>query len=244
VAAVGDLHSSRFSTGAATRLFADMQAVADVIVLCGDLTDYGLVDEGRLLARDLAAVRVPVVSVLGNHDYESSQEGELREILRAAGVIVLDGDSCELLGVGFAGVKGFCGGFGRRTLGSWGESIVKQFVQEAMSEALKLETALARLRSAARMVVLHYAPIVDTVRGEPEDIFPFLGTSRLEDPINRYNVAAVVHGHAHRGAPEGRTTSNVPVYNVSLPLLQRLTPAQPFKVIELPATDDTSGLPR
>jgi Icc-related predicted phosphoesterase len=173
------------------------------------------------------------VAVLGNHDYESSQQHELRDIFRAAGVFVLDGDSCEVYGVGFAGVKGFCGGFGRRTLGSWGEPIIKQFVQEAMNEALKLETALARLRTSARIAVLHYAPIAETVQGESEDIYPFLGTSRLEEPLNRYRVTAAVHGHAHRGTPEGRTTSGVPVYNVSLPLLERLTPERPFRLIEV-----------
>jgi Icc-related predicted phosphoesterase len=233
IAAAGDLHIGRYSPGVRQRLFTDVNSAADVFVLCGDLTDYGLADEARSLAHELAQVRIPIIAVLGNHDYESAQEGDVRDILRAAGVVVLDGDSCEVHGVGFAGVKGFCGGFGRRTLGSWGEPIVKQFVQEAVNEALKLETALARLRTPARVAVLHYAPIAQTVQGESEDIYPFLGTSRLEEPLNRYPVSAVFHGHAHRGAHEGQTSGGVPVYNVSLPLLERLTPERPFKIIEI-----------
>ena len=146
------------------------------------------------------------------------------------GVTVLDGDACDVLGVGVAGVKGFCGGFGARALGAWGEAMIKQFVQEAIGEALKLETALARVSSPHRIAMLHYAPVASTVEGEPLEIYPFLGSSRLEEPLGRYPVAAVFHGHAHHGQPEGRTSHGVPVYNVSLPLLRRVQPEQPFRV--------------
>ena len=149
---------------------------------------------------------------------------------------MLDGDAHEVNGVGFAGVKGFGGGFGPRALGPWGEDTFKRFVHEAVEEALKLEAALARLRTRSRVAVLHYAPVRETVEGEPLEIYPFLGSSRLEEPINRYEVSAVVHGHAHRGQPEGRTATGVPVYNVSLPLMKSLTPEQPFKLLELPVT--------
>jgi Icc-related predicted phosphoesterase len=150
-------------------------------------------------------------------------------------------------GVGFAGIKGFAGGFGRGALGPWGETIIKQFVHEAIAEALKLESALARLRTHRRVAVLHYAPIRGTVEGEPPEIFPYLGSSRLEEPINRYRVSAVFHGHAHRGAPEGRTATGVPVYNVAMPLLARVNPDRPpFLIVELPldaAAQEPVGAP-
>ncbi len=204
VAAIGDLHCGKASQGAFQALFARAVELADVLVLCGDLTDYGLPEEAQVLAKEMAgAAKLPMVGVLGNHDFESGRQDEVRKILTDAGVTLLDGESCEIQGVGFAGVKGFAGGFGRGTLGAWGERAVKQFVQEAQDEALKLESALARLRTPSRIAVLHYAPIQATVEGEPPVIFPFLGCGRLEEPLSRYPVQAVVHGHAHNGSPEG-----------------------------------------
>jgi Icc-related predicted phosphoesterase len=234
IAALGDLHHAKSLATPDTRFLSQLSDAADVLVLCGDLTDTGLPDEAHELAQALSqTVRIPIVGVLGNHDYESGQEAEVRRILTEAGVTLLDGEACEIRGIGFAGVKGFAGGFGRGTLGPWGETIVKAFVQEAVNEALKLETALARLRTPHKIAVLHYAPIAATAEGEPREIFPFLGCSRLEDPINRYPVSAVFHGHAHHGAAEGRTSNGSPVYNVSLPLLQSLQPNQPFRVTSL-----------
>ena len=239
VAAVGDIHCTKASQGAFQPLFSQIAEAADVLVLCGDLTDYGLPEEAHVLARELTAAKVPVVAVLGNHDFESGKQDEVKQTLYDAGVAVLDGDSSEIHGVGFAGVKGFAGGFGRRALGPWGEEIIKRFVHEAIDEALKLESALARLRTPQRVAVLHYSPIQATVEGEPPEIYPFLGCSRLEEPLIRYPVSAVFHGHAHHGTPEGKTTSgDIPVFNVSLPLLRRSHPDQPpFRVIEIPKTD-------
>ena len=237
IAAVGDLHFGRTSPGTLQKLFAEITVAADVLLLPGDLTDYGLPEEARALAREIGqTAKIPVVSVLGNHDYESGHAADVAEILRDAGIIVLDGDTCEVHGIGIAGVKGFCGGFGKHTLGSWGEPVIKAFVQEGMTEVLKLETALARLRTETRIALLHYSPVQDTVIGEPEPIFPFLGSSRLEEPINRLNATMVFHGHAHRGQPEGRTSSGIPVYNVSYPLLHRMTPDRPYRIIEVPGT--------
>jgi Icc-related predicted phosphoesterase len=234
LAATADLHFGRYSPGGYQKLFAEVATLADVLLIVGDLTDYGLPDEAKALARELAqAVKIPIVAVLGNHDHESGQAGEITEILREAGVIVLDGDSCEILGVGFAGVKGFCGGFGPHALGAWGEPIIKSYVQEGLGEVLKLETALARLRTPTKIALVHYAIVKDTVAGEPEEIYPFLGSSRFEEPVNRFAVSAVFHGHAHRGQPEGRTSAGVPVYNVAYPLLHRLAPAQPFKIVDV-----------
>jgi Icc-related predicted phosphoesterase len=236
IAAIGDMHISKTSHGVFQPLFSQISNSADVLVLCGDFTDYGLPEEARVLARELTAtVKIPVIAVLGNHDYEAGKEIEITQILRDSGITVLDGEATEVHGVGFAGVKGFCGGFGRGALGPWGEAAVKAFVQEAVQESLKLESALARLRTQRRVAVLHYAPVRATVEGEPTEIFPYLGSSRLEEPINRYRVSAVFHGHAHRGVPEGRTSAGVPVYNVAMPLLARLHPDRPpFLVVEIP----------
>ena len=237
LAAMSDIHVSKTGQGALSSMFAQVSERADLLVMCGDLTDYGLPEEARVLARDIGtALRVPCVTVLGNHDFEAGKQDEVRQILTDAGVTVLDGDSCELQGVGFAGVKGFCGGFGRGALGPWGEEIIKSFVREAVNEAFKLESALARLRTAHRVALLHYSPVRSTVEGEPPEIFPYLGSSRLEEPLARYPVTAVIHGHAHNGRLEGHTASGTPVYNVSMPLLKKCWPEQPpFRVIEVGA---------
>jgi Icc-related predicted phosphoesterase len=240
VAALGDLHCSKASQGAFQPILAKIaESAADLLLIAGDLTDYGLPDEARVLVRELASVRVPVVTVLGNHDVESGKDEEVRQILTDAGVIVLDGDAYETHGIGIAGIKGFGGGFGQRALGPWGESIIKQFVREAVDEALKLEAALARLRTRHLIAMLHYSPVQQTVEGEPLEIYPFLGSSRLEEPINRYPVSLVVHGHAHRGQLQGATTSGVPVYNVSIPLLTRsFSGRPPFRIFEVPAGEE------
>jgi len=244
IAAMGDLHVSKNSQRAFQPLFGQISAAADVLLLCGDFTDYGLPDEARVLVRELtAAMKIPVIAVLGNHDYEGGKPDEIRQILVDGGVTMLDGEATEVQGVGFAGVKGFAGGFGRGALGPWGERAIKAFVQEAVDEALKLEAALARLRTRKRVALLHYSPIRATVEGEPPEIFAYLGSSRLEEPINRYRVSAVFHGHAHRGSPEGRTSTGVPVHNVSMPLLTRTNPNRPpFLIVEVPLDEaDAAG---
>jgi Icc-related predicted phosphoesterase len=235
VAATADLHCTRASQGAFQPFFAQISERADVLLLCGDLTDHGLPEEAQILAKEVSpVVRVPMIGVLGNHDYESGKQDEIRRILGDVGIRVLDGETLEVDGVGFAGVKGFAGGFDRRALEPWGEESIKRFVHEASEEALKLGSALARLRTARRIAVLHYSPIRATVEGEPPEIFPFLGSSRLEEPLNRHAVTAVFHGHAHHGSPEGRTNSDIPVYNVSMRLLQQTYPDRPpFRVVEI-----------
>jgi Icc-related predicted phosphoesterase len=236
IAAVADLHFGRAGTGPPLRtLFGDVVERADVLALCGDLTDTGEPEDARALVRALSPATIPTVAVLGNHDCESGKMAEVIRILGEAGVHMLDGTSFEVYGVGFAGVKGFCGGFGRRALGPWGEEVVKLFVQEALNEALKLETALARLRDGPRIVLMHYSPIEGTVEGEPKEIYPYLGSSRLEEPLTRYPVDAVFHGHAHHGAAEGHTRTGVPVYNVSMHLMQREHPDGPlFRFLDVP----------
>ena len=240
IAAMGDIHVSKTSQGTFHALFAQISHTADVLLICGDFTDYGLPEEARILAREVTtSMNIPVIAVLGNHDYEAGKQVEIKQILTDAGVTVLDGEATEIEGVGFAGVKGFAGGFGRGALGPWGEQAIKHFVQEAIDESLKLEAALARLRTTRRVALMHYSPVRATVEGEPAEIFPYLGSSRLEEPINRYRVNAVFHGHAHRGTAEGRTSTGVPVYNVAMPLMARLNPERPpYLVLELPLEDD------
>ena len=238
MAALADLHCSKTSQGGFQPLFAKIAESADVVLIAGDLTDYGLPDEARVLARELAVIHAPIVAVLGNHDFESGKGDEVRQILSDAGVTILDGDAFESHGIGIAGIKGFGGGFGKRALGPWGETTIKQFVREAVDEALKLEAALARLRTRHLIALLHYSPVQQTVEGEPLEIYPFLGSSRLEEPLNRYPVSLVLHGHAHRGQLQGATSSGVPVYNVSMPLLTRsFADRPPFRLFELPVED-------
>jgi len=234
LAAVGDLHCTKNSQGMLQPLFSHLAESADILVLCGDLVDYGQVEEAKILARELASVKIPMLAVLGNHEFECGQTAELERVLGDAGVVFLDGDAYEVKGLGFAGVKGFAGGFGESALQPWGEPSIKHFVNESVAETLKLESALAKLRTPKRIALLHYSPIQATVEGEPLQIYPFLGSSRLEEPLNRYSVTAVFHGHAHRGAPEGRTQNGVPVYNVAMKVLQRSFPERPpFRILEL-----------
>ena len=235
LAAVGDIHCTKAKRGELSPYFAQVNEQADVLLLCGDLTDYGTPEEATVLVKELSVVRVPMLAVLGNHDHESGKDQEVAAILSDAGIRVLAGDSVELLGVGFVGVKGFPGGFDNHTLGFWGEAACKKFVQEAIDESLRLEGALARLRTERRVAIMHYAPIRATVEGEPLEIFPFLGCSRLEEPLKRYPVDVGFHGHAHRGQLEGRTTNGTPVYNVALPLLRRSEGGPSFRVVTLGA---------
>jgi Icc-related predicted phosphoesterase len=235
IAATADVHYGKQSKGKMQELLHAASHDADVLLICGDLTDYGLPEEAELLAADIRAhLRIPVLAVLGNHDFESGHPEAVRDVLVNAGVRMLDGEAAEIEGVGFAGVCGFGGGFGRRMLNAWGEPLIKNFVQEAVDHALRLEQALAQLRTERKIVLLHYAPLRATVEGESPEIFPFLGSTRLEEPINRFRVNAVFHGHAHNGTGEGATATGIPVFNVSAPLLQRDTPEKPsFRLFEI-----------
>lgn len=222
IAAVGDFHCGEGDTGAYRDLFAKSNGEADVLVLAGDLTRHGRAAEMRIVINELADVKIPIVAVLGNHDYEAGETADGIAILRSRGIHVLQGDVFELdERVGFAGVKGFMGGFGRAALTAFGEPETKAFVGAALDEVQKLELALRRLATPARVAVLHYAPISATIAGEPEIIFPFLGTDRLAEPLDRYGATVVFHGHAHSGALHGTTAGGVPVYNVALPILRR-----------------------
>jgi Icc-related predicted phosphoesterase len=233
VAAIGDLHVMEDSVAPYRELFTEISNAADVLALCGDLTNFGKTREAEILADDIRTCTIPVVGVLGNHDYECGQPEKVCEILRSAGMKVLDEQAMEIEGVGFAGVKGFLGGFGRGELAPFGEPIVKAVVDEVMNEARKLENQLRTLRTDRSVVVLHYSPILDTIEGEPSAIFQYLGSQRLNEPIDRFDhVKAVVHGHAHHGTYEGRTPLGRPVYNVAQFVLRPLF-GKPYVVLEI-----------
>lgn len=233
IAASADIH---FSPQSYDKIREGMQRVrdeADLLILAGDLTNFGKMEEMQSLLNALVRLRVPIVAVLGNHDYESGQQEELMKLMNAEGIKVLDGSSYERDGIGFAGTKGFYGGFGRGALTAFGEPEVKQFVQAGLNEALKLERALSQLRAEKRVVVTHYSPVRETVEGEPMDIYPFLGSSRLSEVIDRFGAVMAVHGHAHHGKPEGKTTGGIPVYNCALNLLQSIDGARPYRIFDV-----------
>lgn len=233
VAAVGDLHVNDTTKGSYRALFEQVSDDADVLCLCGDLTNYGKTGEVENLLADLKACTIPMVGVLGNHEHECGQPEQVTRMLCDAGVKMLTGQAYEIDGVGFAGGKGFIGGFGRYMLSSFGEASIKTFVQEAVEDANGIENSIRMLRTERSVVLLHYSPVVDTVVGEPPEIHAFLGSSRLAETIDRYdNISLVVHGHAHRGAPEGRTNKGTPVYNVALPVLRTLGET-PYRVFEV-----------
>jgi Icc-related predicted phosphoesterase len=233
VAAIGDLHVREDDSAPYREMFAEIATHADVLLLCGDLTNFGKTNEAEILADDIKSCAIPVLGVLGNHDYECGQPEKVCEILRGAGMKVLDEQAVEIGGVGFAGVKGFLGGFGRGELAPFGEPIVKAFVDEAMNEARKLENQLRTLRTDRSVAVLHYSPIEGTIEGEPPAIFQYLGSQRLCEPIDRFDhVKAVVHGHAHHGTYEGRTPRGTPVYNVAQFVLKPLF-GNPYVILEI-----------
>jgi Icc-related predicted phosphoesterase len=233
IAALADLH---FSPQIYDRIRDTMNRLrdeADLLILAGDLTNMGKPEEMESMLASLMRIRIPIVAVLGNHDFECGKAEELKKMMTAEGVKVLDGSGYERDGVGFAGTKGFIGGFGRGVLTAFGEPEVKAFVQTAIEETLKLERALSMLRTEKRIVVTHYAPIADTVKGEPEQIYPYLGSGRLAEIIDRHQAMLAVHGHAHHGTLEGKTMGGVPVYNVAMSLLMTRTPPVPYRLFDV-----------
>jgi Icc-related predicted phosphoesterase len=233
IAATADLHFSPQSYDRIREQMGRVRDEADLLILAGDLTNYGRPQEMESLLNALVRIRVPIVAVLGNHDYESDQQEELMRMMTAEGIKVLDGTGYERDGVGFAGTKGFIGGFGRGVLTAFGEREIKTFVQAAIDEALKLERALSQLRVEKRIVVLHYSPIASTVKGEAPEIYPYLGTSRLAEVVDRHGADLVVHGHAHHGSADGVTTAGIPVHNVAIGLLQAQQPPAAYRVFDV-----------
>ncbi|MCL5783981.1 MAG: metallophosphoesterase [Patescibacteria group bacterium] len=233
IAAMADLHTQEENVGAFRQVFEEVSGKADILLICGDLTNEGLVSEAKVLAEELSFCKIPMVGVLGNHDHENNQHEEIKKILSAEHLFLLGNHPYIYKGIGFAGVKGFCGGFDNHQTDPFGERVLKQFVYEAVNESIKLEESLIRLETDKKVVLLHYSPIRQTVVGESLEIYPMLGSSRLIEPIENFGVTAVFHGHAHHGSPKGKTARGVPVYNVSFPLLSRISPHQPYMILEI-----------
>lgn len=233
LAAVADVHFRREDQEENIRQFAEVNGLADVLILAGDLTNHGRVDEMEACLAVLAHVEIPIVAVLGNHDYESGQQDTLAGMARVAGVHVLDGTCYEHDGVGFAGTKGFCGGFAPYELMPFGEGSIKNFVEIAEREAVKLDYGLAQLKTPRKVAITHYAPVLDTVVGEPEPIFPFLGSSRLGLAIEQHRPVLALHGHAHHGTFAAKAASGVPIHNVALPILKKRQETHPFVIFEI-----------
>lgn len=236
IAAVGDIHVGEGDKGKWKEYFKAASKQADILLICGDLTDNGYATEAEVLRDELKVCNIPVVGVLGNHDFEKDEQNEIRKVLVNENVHILDGDSFVLENVGFAGVKGFGGGFDKYMLAMYGEPMMKQFVQEAVDEALKLDRALMRLESQdidKKIALLHYSPIKTTVTGEPEQVFPFLGSSRLSEPLNKRQVEAAFHGHAHLGTLQGTTSQGVKIFNVSKHILEKAGYNPAFLIYEI-----------
>jgi Icc-related predicted phosphoesterase len=213
-------------------LLQDVEDAADILLLAGDLTNLGLVDEMEVLLEDLQDLSIPIMAVLGNHDYENDHAELLMAMLRSQGIHVLECTVCVMDGVGFVGTKGFCGGFGRYSVQTFGEQALKSFVQEGMDEAERLNEALGAIGSKKKVVVTHYSPTRDTLKGESEEVYAFLGTSRLAEVLDKNNVDVVFHGHAHHGSPRGRTYGGIVVHNVSRFVQMRFGP-RAYYVLEL-----------
>ncbi|MDX2853510.1 metallophosphoesterase [Actinacidiphila glaucinigra] len=228
VAAVGDIHLGRESRGSLRPAFECLPECADVLLLAGDLTRHGTVEEAEVVAGEVAGLPVPVVAVLGNHDYHSDQESEVTAVLTVAGVTVLEGEGTVVdLGgarLAVAGTKGFGGGFAGRSAGEFGEPEMKAFVALTRRCATGLRTSLEQLPRDAhtvRVALTHFSPVADTLAGEPPEIHPFLGSYLLAEAIDEGGADLAVHGHAHRGVERGMTAGGVRVRNVAQPVIDR-----------------------
>lgn len=234
IAAIGDTHIKTDSKFLGFENFETLNQDADILLLCGDLTNMGTPEEAKVLSELLRKLHIPVAGVLGNHDYASDQFDEVRKILKEEGRFVfLDDSPFEIGNVGFVGVKGFGGGFDDHMLSAFGEPILKQYVHEVVNESLHLGSLLSQLQTEKKVVVMHYSPIKETCVGEPAEIYSFLGSSHLVEPINNLNANLVFHGHAHYGTHAGKTLKEIPVYNVSLEVLKKENPENPWKIFEI-----------
>jgi len=235
LAAAADIHCRHDGHGSFKPYFESAAQDADLLLLGGDLTSWGVPAEAEVLAAELRGLGIPVVAVLGNHDYHHDEEVEIRLILEREGVQVLERE-CTVLDVhgervGVVGAKGFGGGFGKHCLAPFGEHEIKDFVRATRRSADAISHELSRVRADYRIVLLHYSPIAETLRGEPEAIYPYLGSSVLAEAIDVHGADLILHGHAHNGSPHGVTGGGIPVRNVAVPVIKR-----PYVVFELEHT--------
>jgi len=228
IAAVGDVHAQTGNVQMLKAGFANIHTKADVLAIAGDLTAHGLAKEAGELAFALKDVKIPIIVVLGNHDYHMGQQGDIRRVLEKGGIIVLDGETTVVeaggFRAGFIGTKGFGGGFGIRALPDFGEEIFRMMYREGVNEAERIHWGLETLEVMEpdfRIVLLHYSPIKDTLFGEPPEVYAFLGASIMAEPIDKLGADLVLHGHAHYGTEKGMTPGGVPVRNVAMPTMGR-----------------------
>lgn len=225
IAAVGDVHAQRGAAPTLKAGFANISAKADMLAIAGDLTAHGLAEEAKVLVDIMEGANIPIVAVLGNHDYHQGQHEEIKRVLKDRGILVLDGETAIIeaggSSVGFIGTKGFGGGFGIRALPDFGEEIFRMMYREGVNEASKIHRGLETIKADFRVVLLHYSPIKETLHGEPPEVYAFLGASIMAEPINRLGADLVIHGHAHYGTEKGTTSGGIPVRNVAMPTMGR-----------------------
>ncbi len=221
IAAIADFHCRSNSVGQIKPLLEGVEQEADLLILAGDLTDNGQPAELEVLLRETEHITLPKIAVLGNHDHESDQAEQLEQMLCDHNIIVLNNTLYEKDGIGFVGTKGFCGGFDSLIIQPFGERALKAFIQTSIDEAMKLENALTKLDCPRKVAILHYAPIKTTLEGEPLELYPFLGSSRLGNALDRHGVDLILHGHAHHGFPDGVTAGGIAVHNICRFVLTR-----------------------
>lgn len=225
IAAVGDVHVTAATNGALRRSLADVPERADVLLLAGDLTDHGQLDEAETLVAEVRDLGLPTVAVLGNHDHDGGRATAVADRVRSAGVTVLDGDAVRLTvggtSVGIGGAKGFAGGFAGARVHRFGEDEMKRFAEHAHEAAGRLRTAMEAVDADVRVALMHYAPVRETLVGEPPELYPWLGSYLLAEAVDAAGGADIaVHGHAHYGSPDGVTPGGTPVRNVARPVLR------------------------
>lgn len=238
IAAVGDVHLAEDLRGRYAPVLRRLSEEADVLLVAGDLTQHGRLDEARVFAEEFAAADVPVIAVLGNHDHHSGQQDAIRSLLEEHGTTVLEGESTVVETpagtVGVAGVKGFCLGFSGRCAADFGEAEMKAFTGHGIASAESLAKALAGLEADVRVALSHFSPVEETLNGEPREIWAFLGNYLLAEAIDEAAVDLAVHGHAHAGQEKGLTPDGVPVRNVAQPVIRAA-----YRVYELPVKQST-----
>ncbi|MEU6738247.1 metallophosphoesterase family protein [Streptosporangium sandarakinum] len=225
IAAVGDVHLDESMRGRYRERLEDLADHADVLLLAGDLTRHGTMEEAQVVADEFRDLPVPVIAVLGNHDYHSDVPGEIAALLKSVGIAVLHDDSTVLdidgVRLGVVGGKGFGGGYAGKCASDFGEPEIKAFVGHTKRIAERWRVALKELQADRKVVLSHYSPVKDTLEGEPLEIYPFLGSYLLAEAVDGEGADLIIHGHAHAGTEKGETPGGVRVRNVALPVLKR-----------------------
>jgi len=223
VAAIGDVHYDRFCLNRAQSPFETLAGRSDLLLIAGDLTQAGTLEEAQALASHLRGISIPIVSVLGNHDFHSDQQNQITETLRSVGVVMLERETVTLRirgeSVGIVGLKGFGGGFSGACITEFGEPEVKSFARHGRLQAEALRSGLKSLKADYRFVLTHFSPVEGTLLGERREVYPFLGSYMLGEAIDEFGADAAFHGHAHHGTERGETPGGVPVRNVAQPVI-------------------------